>query len=268
MLFLSPGITAYCLVLAFVLGAVFASFLGCMGWRIYNGESVLKGRSHCDSCGHVLSAHDLIPIISYVKNKGRCAYCKTQISPMNLYGEIILAVAFVLTTIRFDISGQLLLMLFFVCVLYLVSVTDLYDQIIPDGAVLVATGVRIGYLVCVEGASWKGVLEMLIDGLAISVPLLLLVLIMEHILKKEAMGGGDIKLLFVTGLYLGWEKNLLAIFLACIIGIVIGVIQMRKQDAKTEEGEYFPFGPSIALGAVIAMLIGDQVIGAYFALFL
>lgn len=267
MLFLSPGITAYCLVLAFVLGAVFASFLGCMGWRICNGESVLKGRSHCDSCGHVLSAHDLIPIISYVKNKGRCAYCNTQISPMNFYGEVILAVVFVLTTLRYDITWNLVLMLFFVCILYLVSVTDIYEQMIPDSALLVAVGVRVGYFVCVEGASWKGALGLWVDGLAISVPLLILVLSMEKILKKEAMGGGDIKLLFVTGMYLGWAQNLLAIFFACIIGIIIGMVQMKKQTEESEESIYFPFGPAIAIGAVLSLLFGEQLIGAYLSLF-
>ena len=267
MLFLSPGITAYCLVLAFVLGAVFASFLGCMGWRICNGESVLKGRSHCDSCGHVLSAHDLIPIISYVKTKGHCAYCNTQISPMNFYGEVILAVVFVLTTLRFDITWKLVLMLFFVCILYLVSVTDIYEQIIPDGALFVAVGFRIAYWVCVEGASWNGALGLLVDGVAISVPLLILVLIMEKILQKEAMGGGDIKLLFVTGMYLGWAQNLLAIFFACIIGIIIGMVQMKKQTAESEESVYFPLGPAIAVGAVISMLFGQQLIGAYLSLF-
>lgn len=268
MLFLSPGITAYCLILAFVLGAVFASFLGCMGWRICNGESVLKGRSHCDSCGHALAARDLIPIISYVKNKGCCAYCNAQISLMNLYGEILLAVAFVLTTLRFDLTWNLCLMLCFVCILYLVSVTDIYEQIIPDSALLVAIAIRMIYFILVEGFQWKGLLGLLIDGLAISVPLLILVLIMEKVLKKEAMGGGDIKLLFVTGMYIGWAENLLAIFFACIIGIVVGMIQMKKQEAETEETVYFPFGPSIAMGAVISMLIGEQIIGAYLSLFL
>lgn len=267
MLFLTPGITAYCLVLAFVLGAVFASFLGCMGWRICKGESILEGRSHCDSCGHVLNARDLIPIISYIKNKGRCVYCKAQISAMNLYGELVLAAAFVLTTLCFDITWKLALALFFICILYLVSVTDIYEQMIPDSALLVAVGVRVGYFVCVEGASWKGALGLLVDGLAISVPLLILVLIMEKILKKEAMGGGDIKLLFVTGLYLGWERNLLAIFLACIIGIVIGMVQMRKKEDEAEL-EYFPFGPSIAVGAVLSLWIGEPIIEAYVSLFL
>ena len=267
MLFLSPGITAYCLVLAFVLGAVFASFLGCLGWRICNGESVLKGRSHCDSCGHVLNARDLIPIISYIVHKGRCSYCKAVIPPINVLGESLLAVGFVLTTLRFDITWQLALMLIFICILYLVSVTDIYAQIIPDSALFVATGFRVAYFVCMEDAGGKETLGLLIDGLAISLPLLLLVLLMEKLWKKEVMGGGDIKLLFVTGIYLGWAENLLAIFFACIIGIVVGMIQMRKQGSEAEEN-YFPFGPSIALGAGISMLVGEQLIQAYLSLFL
>ena len=266
MLYLTPFITAYCLVLAFIMGAAVASFLACMGWRKCNGESVLKGRSHCDSCGHVLSAHDLIPILSYVKNKGRCRYCKAPIGPMNLIGEIVVAVAFVLTTMKYDISVKLVPMLLFICILYLVSVTDIYVQIIPDGYLLFAILVRFIYYFVFEGFQWQSLLMLLVDGFAVSVPLLLLVLLMEKIWKKEAMGGGDIKLLFVTGMYIGWAENLLALFFACIIGIIAGVVQQKKAD--TDESVYFPFGPSIALGAFLSMLVGNELIGAYLSLFI
>lgn len=266
MLYLSPFLTAYCLVLAFLTGAAVASFLGCMGWRMCNGESVLKGRSHCDSCGHVLSARDLIPILSYVKNKGRCAYCNTSIGALHFYGEIIVAMAFVLTTIRFDISVRLVPMLLFVCILYLVSVTDVYAQVIPDSCLLTAVLIRIVYYVLWEGFQWKTLLLLFVDGFVVSVPLLFLVLLMESVWKKEAMGGGDIKLLFVTGMYLGWVENLLALFFACIVGIVVGIIQQKKAD--TEESVYFPFGPSIAVGAVVSMLVGEPLIQAYLSLFI
>ena len=149
MLYLTPGITIYILTIAFILGAVFASFLGCMGWRICNGESVLKGRSHCDSCGHSLGWRDLIPILSYLVRKGRCAYCKQPIPKMSLYGELLLAVVFVLTTMQYDITWKLALMLFFICVLYLISVTDIYEQIIPDSCLLTAIIVRFLYFSCI-----------------------------------------------------------------------------------------------------------------------
>ena len=128
MLYITPFITAYFLVLAFILGAVFASFLGCMGWRMSNGESVLHGRSHCDSCGHILSGRDLIPIFSYLARGGKCAYCKAPIPKSSLIGEILLATLFVLATLRWDITPKLVLMLSFICVLYLLSLVDIYIQ--------------------------------------------------------------------------------------------------------------------------------------------
>lgn len=263
MLFLTPFITAYCLILAFILGAVFASFLGCMGWRICNGESILKGHSHCDSCGRALKAHDLIPILSYALRNGRCAYCGAKIPPLNFYGEIVLAVLFVLTILRFDISMECVLMLFFLCILYLVSVTDIYDQIIPDGCLITAIVVRVLYFICFEEFQWIGLLALIGNGLAVSLPLLLLVLLMEKVWKKEAMGGGDIKLLFVTGMYIGWAENILAIFIACIVGIVVGLRQQKNEETDV----YFPFGPSIAVGAVVSMLYGGQLLAAYMSLF-
>ncbi|MBQ6843009.1 MAG: prepilin peptidase [Agathobacter sp.] len=266
MLFLTPFLTAYCLVLSFLTGAAAASFLGCMGWRMCNGESVLKGRSHCDSCGHVLSARDLIPILSYVRTKGRCTYCKEPIGSINFYGEIIVAVAFVLTTMKFDISVKLVPMLLFICILYLVSVTDIYAQVIPDGCLLVAVLIRLIYYVVFEEFQWQELLMLLVDGIAVSVPLLFLVLLMERLWQREVMGGGDIKLLFVTGLYIGWANNLLALFFACIFGIVVGLIQQKKTE--NVESLYFPFGPSIALGTFLSMLVGEPLISAYMSLFI
>lgn len=201
MLLLTPFITVFCLILAFILGIVFARFLGCMGRHIF-------------------------------------------------YGEILLAILFVLTVFRYGIALECVLMLFFICILYLVSVTDIYDQIIPDGCLITAIVIRILYFCFVGGFQWKGLLGLIGNGLAVSLPLLFLVLLMEKIWKKEVMGGGDIKLLFVTGMYIGWVENLLAIFVACIIGIIMGLRIEIKEDASG----YFPFGPSIALGVVVSML--------------
>lgn len=253
MLDLSPMITGYILVVASLLGAVFANFLSCMGWRMSKGDSVLKGRSHCDSCGHVLSVRDLIPILSYIARKGRCAYCGAKIPKSSLYGELLLGFLFVFTTLRFDVTLELVLMLVFVCILYLISVIDMQVQIIPDGCLLVAVIARVIYYFCTESFQLGSFLALLGNGLSISLPLLILVLVMEKILKKEAMGGGDIKLLFVTGMYLGWEKNLLALFFACIVGIIYGAVRMRSE----KELGAFPFGPFIAAGTIVSILVGD-----------
>lgn len=284
MLHLTPFLTVYSTIIAFLLGTVMASFLACMGWRMCKGESVLKGRSHCDTCGHTLGARDLIPVLSYLMNKGRCRYCGASISVINLVGELGLGVLFALLTY---LSGNLFFVLlysFFFCVLYLVTVTDVIDQIIPDSALLVAIVVRViafvlnyhyefySTIIYIEKpALWSQLGGLLVDGLAVSLPLLILVLIMEKLLKKEAMGGGDIKLLFVTGLYLGWARNILVIFFACIIGIIIGSIQQKKmsaeKDSEDEEPFYFPFGPSIAMSAVVVLFFGNQILNWYLSLF-
>ena len=278
MLHLTPFLTVYSTVIAFILGTVMASFLGCMGWRICKGESVLRGRSHCDSCGHILGAHDLIPILSYLINKGRCRHCGATIPKINLYGEVIMGVLFALFNLMVENIYFLLIHLFLFCILYLVTVTDIYEQIIPDSVLIVAAVVRvivfalnykynfynINYIH--EPTLWSELLGLLIDGLAVSLPLLILVLIMEKIMKKEAMGGGDIKLLFVTGLYLGWAKNIMVILFACIIGIIAAYVQQIKSD-DDEQSVYFAFGPSIAVSTVLILFFGDYILEWYMSLF-
>lgn len=283
MLHITPFITAYSMVLAFVLGTVFASFLTCMGWRMCKGESVLRGRSHCDSCGHILGTRDLIPILSYLLNKGRCRHCGAQISRMNLYGELGMGILFATFTYFIGEVIPLAVILFFICILYLVTVTDLIDQIIPDGALIAAVLVRVVYFIYSYNNGHNGniiyvpgheppigreLIGLLIDGLSVSLPLLILVLIMEKLWKKEAMGGGDIKLLFVTGLYVGWMKNILVVFVACIVGIIMGVIQMQGQENTEEDsGFYFAFGPAIAMSTIFVMIFGNMILDWYLSLF-
>ena len=275
MLYLTPFITAYFLVLAFILGAVFASFLGCMGWRMSHGESVLHGRSHCDSCGHILTGRDLIPIFSYLARGGKCAYCKAPIPKSSLIGEILLATLFVLATLRWDITPKLVLMLSFMCILYLLSLVDIYIQEIPDSCHLIAIGMRLIYYFVFEGFQLDSFVYLVASGFSVALPLLLLTLLMEKIMKKEAMGGGDIKLIFVTGLYLGWESNLLMILVACMVGIVVGLAQGQgrtTEDASEEsegemEGNYFPFGPAIAIATVVCLFFGDGIVSWYLSLF-
>ncbi len=291
MLFSTPFFRTYFTVLAFVLGTVFASFLGCMGWRMCKGESVLKGRSHCDSCGHALGARDLIPILSYLINKGRCRYCGAPISKINLIGEVTMGLLFALFTYANNGLFYLSLDLFFICILYLITVTDLCDQIIPDGAIIVAVLVKVLHAVVGWHNGWfrnivyiekpaltEVLLELLVNGLSVSLPLLILVFIMEKLWKKEAMGGGDIKLIFVTGLYLGWAKNLLMMLVACIVGIVVGLVQAKNEISEEEttevseeteemEGNYFPFGPSIAIATVFCMIFGNLILDWYLSLF-
>ena len=261
MLRLSPFITVYCCVLAAVLGACMGSFLGCMAWRVVHGESVWKGRSHCDVCGHVLAPRDLIPVVSYLASGGKCRYCGAKLSARHVWGELVSAAVFVTLLLKYDISLQALEALLLACILLASAFADLEGYIIPDR--FPAAGIVL-FLVSLLWAEkpLENLLNGAIGGLAVAGGLWLFVLAAEKLLKKEAMGGGDLKLLFVTGLFLGWKGNLFCLVLACLIGIVWGVAAARR---KKESGP-IPWGPSIALAAWAAALFADRFFDWYLGL--
>ena len=262
MLHVSAGLTAYFLFLAAVLGAAMGSFLNCMGWRIVHGEK-LNGRSHCDACGHVLTARDLVPLFSYLFSKGRCRYCGTKLSARHFWGELISALVFVSALYQYDVSLQALEALLWASLLLACSFTDLEGYIIPDGFILAMIALRLLFLAW-GGRFLPALWTALLGGFAVSGALLLVVTLYEKCSGKEAMGGGDIKLLFATGLYLGWQRNFLCLILSCFVGILFGLLTRKKSG---EEGKAFPFGPSIALAAWLCLLWGQQWIDAYMGLF-
>lgn len=265
MLYLTPAFTVYCCLVAAVLGACMGSFLNCMAWRTVHGESVVRGRSHCDSCGHVLTAGDLIPVVSYIVHKGRCRWCGAKLSPRHVWGELSAAVTFTALLLRYDISLQMLEALLLACVLLACAFADLEGYIIPDRFLLAGILLRIPFFFLLPDAGGQA-LDAALGGFAVGGSLLLVVLLYEKVRKLDAMGGGDIKLLFLTGLYLGWMKNLLCLLLACVLGIVSACVT-QKRRAGQENAGLLPWGPSIAAAAIVTLLWGDRVVAAYLSLF-
>ena len=264
MLYITPGFTVYFCSVAFLLGACMGSFLNCMAWRIVHGESVLRGRSHCDACGHVLTARDLVPIVSFLAHRGRCRWCGAKLSARHVWAETVTGAVFVLILLKFDISLQALGALALACVLLAGAFADLEGYIIPDRFVLAGIGLRVVWFFFED---WRTTLpDVLLGGFAVGGGLLAFVLLYEKLRKIEAMGGGDLKLLFVTGLWLGWAKNLLCLLLACVFGIVFG-LATQKRRAQQENAKILPWGPSICAAGIITMLAGDAVIAAYVSLF-
>ena len=259
MLYASPYITCYFIFLALLLGACTGSFLNCMAWRIVHNEPISKGRSHCDICGHTLGIVDLIPIVSYIAHRGKCRYCGGRLSKIHVVAEIISAAIFAAVLLKFDISLQALEYVIFACLLMVCSFADLEGRIIPDRFIITGLVVRIVFFVILD-CPVKVAIDDLIGGVGIAALLLVIVLLFEKLRGIEAMGGGDIKLIFMTGIFLGWKANLLCLFIACIIGIVTGLAV--KSGDKT-----FPWGPSIALAAVFCMLFGNELIDLYLGLF-
>ena len=261
MLHLTPALDIYIAILVFTVGACMGSFLNCTAWRIVHGESVLRGRSHCDICGHVLGARDLVPIFSYLFSHGKCRYCGSTLSAGHVWAEGASGLTFLLIVFKYDISLQALEMLVFACVLLASAFADLEGFIIPDRFIAAGFVMRVVFFFLL-GEGKSDALDALLGGFAVGGGLLLFVLLYERLRKVEAMGGGDLKLLFLTGLYLGWAKNLLCLFLACIFGIVFALITQKRRT-----GQAFPWGPSICAAGIVTLLCGDAAISAYMSLF-
>ena len=245
-------------IVLFCFGTVFGSAINCMAGRIVANESWIKGKSHCEHCGHELGFFDLFPILSYVLLGGKCRYCHKHISIRYVLVEIFCGLSFVLLFLnRKTLDFTLLEYIILTIILFGLSLVDLYSYIIPDGFIIAGI---INWLVFGLFAADKKVyyLNGFIGGLSIGGFILVLSLVMDRILKKESLGGGDIKLLFMVCLYTGPFKGLLLLFLSCLIGLFFVVLLKERKIA---------FGPSISIATFLVLLYGDRLLDWYLHLF-
>jgi len=267
MLHLTPGLTAYFLILAALLGMVMGSFSGCMAARLAAGEDFVRGRSHCDACGHVLSPLDLVPVVSWLCLRGRCRYCGAKIPALCPVTELLCGAAFTAVLWRYDVSLRTAEAWILIVLLLAVSLVDLSTGLIPDG-LLIAMGADFAlFTVLGGGAWWRALGRGVLTGLLLAGPVLLLSLVMDRVLKKESMGGGDIKLYFATGLFFPWTQGLFVLLLSCLLGILFALVFRNVRTGDPENPGAFPFGPSIAAAAVVGLIAAEPIVSAYLSLF-
>ena len=248
---LETWMVVYFYVLAFVLGAVFGSFLNCAAYRIARNQSFLKGRSICPKCNHTLGVKDLIPIFSFLFSKGRCRYCKEKISVRYPLTEVLFGLLSVLLLYHDGISVLFLRDFCFFCCLFCLSLVDIEIFEIPNGTVLIPiVAWVIGIFVLKPGVG--DIIYYVTSGFVFGLAVLFISILLDHILKKESLGGGDIKLIFVIGLYLGAVAGLFSIILAAVLAL----IWIRGK-------EKIPFGPFLSAGAVMIYLFGDPLVQWY-----
>ena len=237
----------------FIFGLIFGSFGNCWAWRIVHKESIVHGRSHCAVCNHELAPKDLIPLFSWLFLKGRCRYCGEKISPRYPLAELILGLYFLSIFLVYGLSLDALRLVILGFLLLVMSLVDLDIMELPDGLMIAAAVAALLRL-----PDWKSIL---IGLVAVSVPVLIISLVMDKVLGRESMGGGDIKLLAVLGMHFGAGKTLLLIIAACLFGIFFAVL------AKKGKGKEFPFGPILAVSSWFTALAGDGIITWYTSLF-
>ena len=240
-------------VFAGLFGLVFGSFYNVVGLRIPKKESIVTPPSHCVSCNRRLSAIDLIPVLSYVFLRGKCRTCGAKVSPIYAITELATGVLFAFAMWRFGITWELAVALLFISLLVIINVSDIAYMLIPNKILLFFLPLLIvGRILSPLTPWWDSIV-----GAAIGFLLLLLI----AVVSKGGMGGGDIKLFLLIGLVLGTFNTLLTLFLASVIGMIAGmiVLKVKRKGRKTP----VPFGPSIALAAIIVYFYGDEIIGAY-----
>lgn len=237
----------YYSIMLFVFGAIFGSFYNVVGDRLPNNESIVKPRSHCPKCGHVLTPLELIPILSYIFQGGKCKNCKCKIPFIHPLFETFCGITFLLTYKVFGFTGDFVIAITFISMLLIIIVSDINYLIIPDEVLIIG-----GILLVIETIIFKGfdvLLVQLLSGVIAFAVMLFIKIAGDYIFRKESMGGGDIKLMFFFGFTLGWEMAILTIFIGSLIGLPISLIIMFKNKTNI-----IPFGPFLSLGAMVILL--------------
>lgn len=244
-----PTILLY--IIIFLYGIVIGSFLNVCIFRIPKQENIVKIRSHCMNCGYQLKWYDLVPVFSYLCLGGKCRSCKQKISVQYPLIELLNGVLYCTVFAVYGISVEALLYALLASALITLSVIDLRTYEIPIGINIFILTLGLIRIVT-DYADWLdyAVGFFLVSGF---------LYIVHWVTKGRGIGGGDIKLMAVSGLLLGWKQILLAFVLGCIIGSVIHMIRMKMSG----QGHMLAFGPYLSVGIMIAALAGDQMIAWY-----
>lgn len=236
-----------------VLGALIGSFLNVCIHRIPRGESIIRPRSRCPHCRAMIRFYDNLPILSFFILRGRCRQCHAPISWRYPLVEMLNTGGYLFLVLKFGLGWQLLVYALLFSALVVVTFIDLSHQIVPDRITL--PGMVIGALAAATILP-AGIVNSLI-GILLGGGLFYLV----AVLSRGGMGGGDIKLISMIGAFLGWRDVLLTIFIAALTGSIVGLYLMivLGKDRKYP----VPFGPFLALGAVVSLCWGPEILVWY-----
>jgi leader peptidase (prepilin peptidase)/N-methyltransferase len=246
--------TALAALLAALFGAIFGSFLNVVIWRLPRGESLMTPGSHCPNCDAPVKPYDNIPIVSWLILRGRCRNCGHAISARYPLVEALTAVLMALVPIFLGVDSDVWLGFAFVLLLVPITFIDLDHRIIPNKLTLLGAAVGIVLVAVFETDS---ILEHAIAAVAA-----FLFLFVAAIAYPAGMGMGDVKLAGVMGIYLG--RNVApAMLIALLSGTLFGVAIMMRKGTQQGRKTAVPFGPFLALGSVIALYVGGDIVDWY-----
>ncbi len=246
------------IILLFILGLTVGSFSNVCINRIPKNESIIYPASHCPKCRSNITPKDNIPLLSYILLKGRCRNCKNRISIQYPVVEFLTGLVYLIIYLTYGLNVQTLIYIILSSALIIIAFIDLNEQIVPD--VISLPGIVIGFILSffVPYISFINSALGVVFGGGI---ILIIGLAGSLIFKKEAMGGGDVKLAAMIGAFLGWRYIIISLFLGFFLGALAGIFLIISKIKSRED--VVPFGPFIVLGSFITLLWGDKIIFWY-----
>ena len=234
----------YIYIMIFIFGSVIGSFLNVLAVRLSNNESILWPGSHCHNCNHRLRWYELIPVVSYLIQKGRSRCCHTIIPISYLIIEIVTGVLYMVSYHSFGFSYDFIISLIFISSLIVIIVSDIEYMIILDEIIAISSILIILLELVFYGLDYT--VYKILAGIFAFITMYVIKLIGDRLFKRESMGGGDIKLMFLFGIVLGYPLAICYIFLATFIAFPVAIfILFSRRD------NLIPFGPFLAMGAIL-----------------
>jgi leader peptidase (prepilin peptidase)/N-methyltransferase len=242
-------------VFAFVFGLALGSFLNVCVYRIPLKKSIVRPPSSCPRCGAEIRCYDNIPVISYLLLLGRCRHCRAPISPRYPLVELITGLLSVALFVQFGLSPKMIFLLLFTAALIAIAFIDLQHKIIPD--VISLPGILFGLGFSFFPTAGISPVDSLIGVVGGGGFLFLVGAVFEKVTGREGMGGGDVKLLAMIGAWMGWKALPFIILISSLSGAILGgvFVAVSRQGVRSR----IPFGPFLALGALVVLFFGEDI---------
>lgn len=254
----------YIYLLTGFLGVSIGSFLNVLIYRLPRKKNLVLSRSACPNCKEQISFFDNIPLLSYILLRGRCRRCRATISPRYPTVEFLNGLFYVLFLYFDGLTMTMAGHCFLASSLLAIFFIDLEFYIIPD--VISITGIMVGLALSLSPGS-IGIVDSLIGAAVGGGALIAVAYLGEWLFKKEAMGGGDIKMAAMMGAFVGWQKVILIFMGGSLIGLVVSLIWMGF-SRKIRNSRMIPFGPFLAVAALITLVYGQTILDFYSSNFL
>lgn len=239
----------YYAIVLFVFGITLGSFYNVVGYRLPNGQSIVKPSSHCPNCNHKLKVYELIPILSFLFLGRKCSNCKQKISWFYAIFEFTTGILFVISYFVFGISFELLLAVTFISILLIIIISDYFYMIIPDEVLIFGLITISIEILLINNFNFGILFNSYLSGIICFLLMYALKLFGDFAFKKESMGGGDIKLMFLIGMVLNWKIGIVTIFLSAFIALPVAIfILLLKKE------HILPYGPFLSIAAILLFL--------------